>query len=904
MPKTLYIIDGHSQIFRAYYAPFGDLTSPSGEPTRATHVFFTMLLRMIADHEPDYVAMAIDGPAEKLKRRAEYPEYKITRKPAPEDFAPQAKRIIQLVGAMGIVVLEATGYEADDILATAAEKFASPKLQVVLVSRDKDLDQLVGPNVILFDPVKNEFIDADAIETRKGYRPGKAVEVQSLMGDTSDNVPGIPGVGPKKAAALIGQYGSAKQVLEHAGEMTPKLKENLLKYADNIDLARRLVTLDRDVPIELDLAAMEFVGIRGESARPILAELGLNRLLEQLDALGVGGAEGTPPKSEPQIASGDAKANYTCVDTPQALTKLTKKLSGVKRIGLDTETTSTQPMWTELVGISVAWGPGKAAYLPLKGPLGAKTLQLELVTEKLGPILTNTKIEKVGHNLKFDLLVLQKAGIKVAGEMFDTIIAAHVLDSTRPSYKLDNLAAELLDYRCIPIEEVIGTGRNQITMDAAAVQTVTVYAAEDADIALRLRDVLAAQLKTEGLTDLFQKLEMPLLPVLTEMERCGIRVDPQILKQMEQELSVQADVLRDRIIAAAGRQFNVDSPKQLAQVLFGELGLPVIKRKKTGPSTDADVLEQLAVEHQLAALVLDYRQLTKLLSTYLAGLGQRIHPVTRRVHTSFRQTGTSTGRLSSSDPNLQNIPVRTEVGRQVRSAFVAAKGCVLLSADYSQVELRVLAHLCADETLVDAFLSDQDIHRIVAAEVFGVKLADVTPDQRARAKTVNFGIIYGQTAFGLSRTLRIPRSEAAEFIKRYRKRFVKIDQFLGTCVKQAKDNGYVETIMGRRRRIPHIGANNATQRAHAERLAINSVVQGSAADIIKQAMINIAAQIKAQSRPSVMLLQIHDELVFEIPRKAVKQEREMIVSQMSGAVTLDVPLKVDVGVGNSWMEAK
>ena len=906
MGETLYILDGHSQIFRAYYAPFRDLTSPTGEPTRATYVFCSMLLKFIADRRPKYLAMAVDGPAEKLRRRQRYAEYKVTRKPTPEDFHPQAERIIQIVAAMGIPVLAAEGYEADDIMATAAEALAGKDLDVVLISRDKDLDQLVGPHVVLYDPMKDETLDAEAIEKQKGYPPAKAVEVQTLAGDSTDNVPGVPGVGPKTAVRLIAQYGTAEGVLEHADELTPKLKENVLASAEGLALSRELVTLDRQVPIDLDLAAMKFEGVDGEAVRPIFAELGFNRLVDQLDGRGAGG-EAKVDVAAAAAAGGQTTAasfSYRCVDTPEALDELLKELSRADRLAVDTETTSTQPMRAELVGISLAVRCGEAAYLPVAGPLGSRTLPVDLVRGKLAGMLADEKVEKVGHNIKYDSIVLARAGMPLGGPMFDTMVAAHVLDSTRMTYKLDALAAELLDHRCIPIEDLIGRGKQQTTMDTVPVDLVAVYAAEDADVALRLADELARQLGEEGLTDLFANLEMPLVPVLADMERQGIIVDPEALNRMSVALSKRADALREQVLELAGRQFNPDSPKQLAVVLFEDLNLPVLKKTKTGPSTDSTVLEQLAIRHELPGLVLDYRKLTKLLGTYLKALGAYIHPVTGRVHTSFHQAGTATGRLSSSDPNLQNIPIRTDEGREIRTAFVAPPGCVLLAADYSQVELRVLAHLCGDEKLAEAFRVGQDIHRAVAAEVFGVEPDEVTDEQRARAKTVNFGIIYGQTAFGLSVSLRIPRREAAEFINRYRSRFPKIDEFLGRCIKAAKEQGYVETIFGRRRRIAEIDARNPQRRAAAERLAINSVVQGSAADLIKQAMVNIARRIKAEARPSRMLLQIHDELLFELPEEAVDDEREMIVREMTAAIRLDVPLKVDVGVGANWMEAK
>jgi DNA polymerase-1 len=919
MAETAYILDGHSQIYRAYYAPFRDLTSPSGEPTRATYVFCSMLLKFIADRKPQYLAMAVDGPAEKLLRRKIFPDYKVTRKPMPEDLPPQVRRIFQIVEAMGVPILRAEGYEADDIIATCVEKLASPQTRVVLISRDKDLDQLVGDNSVLYDPMKDETIDAPAILAQKGYPPEKAVEVQTLCGDDIDNIPGIPGVGPKTAAKLISQYGTAEEVLRHADELTPKLSQAVKAAAEAVAMSRKLVTLDRNVPMDIRLENLAFSGLRADVLRPIFRELGFYRLLEQLDRLSPAAAptlldtplaEKPAEPAEPQVVQPSATQttaadfDYRCVATAEELEALGRELAGVKRLAVDTETTSVRPMWAEMVGMSLSAVPGKAYYLPVKGPLGSETLDLDDIRRVLGPILADPGIEKVGQNLKYDLIILANVGLELRGPMFDTMLAAYALDSTRASYRLDVLGAEFLNHRSIPIVDLIGRGSRQITMNLVPVELVTKYASEDADLSLRLADVLEKKLRDEGLTELFRRLEMPLMPVLADMEREGVRVDAAVLKQMNVEFSRQADVLRDRILAAAGVAFNPDSPKQLAQVLHEKLNLPVVKRTKTGPSTDSSVLEELAVLHELPALVLDYRRCTKLLSTYLVALGECIHPRTGRVHTSFHQAATATGRLSSSDPNLQNIPIRTEEGRQIRRAFVADEGCVLLSADYSQVELRVLAHLCRDETLLRAFQQDRDIHRIVAAEVFGVPVDEVTPEQRARAKTVNFGIIYGQTAFGLSVTLRIPRNEAADFIREYRKRFPRIDEFLAECVASARSRGYVETLVGRRRKIAEIDSPNSARRALAERLAINSVVQGSAADLIKRAMINIARKIRDENRPARMLLQIHDELLFEVPENAVEAEKAMIVSEMSGAFDLRVPLKVDVGVGKNWMVAK
>jgi DNA polymerase-1 len=917
MSRTLYIIDGHSQIYRAYFAPFRDLTSPAGEPTRATYVFCSMLLKFISERKPAYLAMAVDRPAEELHRRKLYEEYKVTRKPMPDDLPPQAERIKQIVRAIGIPVLSVEGYEADDVLATMAERFAGDDSDVVLISRDKDLDQLVTEHVRLYDPMKDETLDAETIEKKKGYRPDQAVDVQTLMGDSSDNIPGIPGVGPKKAVQLVEKYGSAEAVLEHAEELSPKLKENVLAFADQMPVTRKLVTLERDVPLDVEPDDLSFHVEDLANMRPILEELGITRLIDQLDQLDVpepGTNPDIPPTPEavkdaqetPAEEQTDASDfEYRTVDSPEGLAQLAGEIAGARSLAIDTETTSIRPMWAQLVGISLAWEPGKAVYIPVRGPLGAKTVDVEDIKETLGPILVDANIRKIGQNLKYDLLVLRRAGIEPAGELLDTMLAAHVLDSTRRTYKLDALAMDYLGHHCIPIEEIIGKGAKQTSMDAVPVDIVSTYAAEDADVTLRLANVLAAQLDEQpSLRELLNQLETPLLPVLVDMEEAGIKVDPERLKEMEVELDNQADALRDQIMETAGRPFNPDSPKQLGEVLFTDLGLPVIRKTKTGPSTNSAVLEELAVQHPLPSLILDYRKLTKLLGTYLRALAECIHPSTGRIHTSLHQAGTSTGRLSSSNPNLQNIPVRTEEGRRIRSAFVAEDGWVLLSADYSQVELRVLAHLCEDETLREAFIGGQDIHRTVAAEVFDVPLAEVTSEHRARAKTVNFGIIYGQTAYGLSRTLRIPRAEAGEFIDAYRSRFPKIDAFLDACIAQARDHGYVETIFGRRRAITEIDSRNPQRRASAERLAINSVVQGSAADLIKQAMVNIAHRIRREDRPSRMLLQIHDELVFEIPDDALESEREFIVEEMSSAIELSVPLDVEVGTGANWMEAK
>ncbi len=901
MGKSFYIIDGHWQIFRAYYAPFRDLTSPAGEPTRATYVFTTMLMKLIAERKPDYLAVAMDSGREHLQRTRIYPEYKANRAEPPEDLPPQIERIAQIIRAMGVPLLQKKGAEADDIMATIVRRLAGADVRVVMVSRDKDLEQLIGPDAVLFDPTKDEIIDAARLVETKGYPPAQAVEIQALCGDTSDNVPGVPGVGPKTAAKLIKRFGSAEAVIAHADELTPKLAQNIRTHVDTIALAKKLVTLTDDVDVDADLPKFEFHDLNAEAVRPIFDELGFRRLVEQLES-----AHGTQSAGLASVG-GQTTANdfdYRCVDTPEALKELMKELRGVTSLAVDTETTSVRPTWADLVGISLCRQAGRAVYIPVAGPLGAKTLDVELVREELAGVLADPKIEKIGQNLKYDAIVLAAADMPLAGPMFDTMLAAYVLDAGRGSFGLDSLAAEFLNHKCIPYHEVAGKGKNQRKMNEVPVEQVAVYAAEDADVTLRLNEKLRVELEQEGLSELFGKIEMALMPVLARMETNGVRVDPAELNRQKIELSKQADVLRDRIISVAGCRFNPDSPRQLAEILFDKLGLPVLKRKKTGPSTDVSVLTELAALHEAPQLVLEYRQVTKLLSTYLVGLGGCIHPTTGRVHTSFNQTGTATGRLSSSDPNLQNIPIRTELGRRIRAAFVAEEGNVLISADYSQVELRILAHLCGDETMIAAFVADEDIHRIVAAEVFDVPVDAVTPAQRARAKTVNFGIIYGQTAFGLAKTLHIGRAEAQKFIDSYRGRFPRIQEFLAECVAQAQANGWVETLAGRRRRIEGFDSRNQQRRALAERLAINSVVQGSAADLIKIAMINLHRRLDDENRPARMLLQIHDELLFETPADAAEGDSAIITEEMTGAMQLAIPLKVDLGIGPNWRDAK
>lgn len=927
--KSFYIIDGHAQIFRAYFAPFRDLTSPTGEPTKATYVFTQMLMNLIQNRKPDYLAMVIDTGDENVFRKEIYPEYKSNRKPTPDDFHPQEERILQIVRDAGVTIYGKKGFEADDLIATMATQLRDQDFDVFLVSKDKDLRQVVGENTFLYDAQSEEVTDAQKLEAKVGYSPAEAVEVQTLMGDAIDNVPGVPGVGEKTAAKLIKKYGTAEAILNHLDDLTPKLRENFEAAASKLALSRQLVTLKKDVEFDFTVAACEFKGLNTAGLKKHLETLGFKNLVARL------GTETTKtvapaPKYQPfgeslfPDANAPADVNapvapmpdlqthvgctYTLVDTAEKFKTFLSQLKKQKRFAFDTETDALGAMRSEMIGMSFSWEEACGYYIPVKGPIGSTHLSREQVLPSLKPILEDPKIRKVGHNLKYDIAVMRQSGVRVAGVEIDTMIAAFLIDADRLQYGIDRLALDLLKFKKIATDELIGKGKNQISMDRAPLEQVATYASEDADIAFRLAKQFEAKLEEmPSLRKLNDEVETPLIDVLVEMETNGIAVDPAVLKEQSAVLGERIEKLREEIFKAAGTEFNPDSPKQLGDVLFNKLQLKVVKRTKTGPSTDIEVLEKLSAEHAVPKLVLEYRSLVKLKNTYLDNLPEYVNPKTGRIHANFSQIGAATGRLSCSDPNLQNIPVRTDEGRRIRSAFVPGdpKTQVLLTADYSQIELRFLAHFTEEPALVEAFEKDQDVHAIVAGEVFGVPVDQVTRDQRAQAKIVNFGIIYGVSAYGLSRRIEgMNVSAAAELIAAYHRRFPRIKKFLEQCVMEAHSQGYVETLLGRRRPIREIGSNIVSLRNGAERMAINSVVQGSAADLIKIAMNRVHRRLIDEKRPSKMLLQVHDELVFETPEKHAAEDAEIIREEMCSAMTLKVPLKVDVGWAKNWREVK
>jgi DNA polymerase-1 len=912
MAKTLYIIDGHAHIYGAYYAPMsGQLTGPSGEPTKAAYIFTTALLGLIQRRRPDMLTVAMDSKAPTFRTKI-YPEYKANRPPMPEDLPGQIGRIEQILEAMNVPMLRVDGFEADDIIGTLAKRAAADGYDCLLCSKDKDLLQLLDEHISMYDMKTDTLMDVEAMVEKMGVRPEQFIDCLALQGDTSDNVPGVPDVGPKTALDWIQKYGSLANLYEHVDEIKGKRGDNLRKFKEQAELSRVLVTIDCNVPLDVDCGDLGLSKFNKPKLKEIFTELGFNRLLAQLGMM----AESSPASSDENrteekrstqssgLLTENAERitkNYKLIDTQEKFEKLYEELKKQKLIAIDTETTSVDAIRADLVGMSFSWQPEQGFYLAVKAPLGAKHLDIEAVRRKLAPILADESVKKIGQNIKYDMLVLRKAKMPVKGVHFDTMVASYCLDPSR-SHSMNNMAADFLGYEYIPISALIGKGKNQLTFDMVDTAAACEYAAEDADVTYRLYLYLKGRLEKEPLIKkLFEQVEMPLVPVLATMEYNGVSLDTKVLRKMSGEISGTLKNVTEKIYEQTGTVFNLDSPKQLGEVLFDKLGLVPVR----GRSTDAGVLEQLSGQHPAIELILQYRNLSKLQNTYVDKLGSLINPRTGRVHAQFNQTITATGRLSSSNPNLQNIPIRTELGSKVRSAFVPGrKGDCILSADYSQIELRLLAHFSRDKALMEAFAADRDIHSFVASQIYGVPIEQVTGEMRSSCKAVNFGIIYGQGPFGLSRSIGIGRAEAKKFIDDYFARYKSIRQFMDDCIARARQTGYAETILHRRRKIQNLHSKNGGKRSQAERLAVNTVVQGSAADLIKLAMIAIQRKIDAESLPVSMLLQIHDELLFELPTNEADRHAKWIAELMTGAIKLDVPLKVDINYGPNWLSGK
>jgi DNA polymerase-1 len=881
-----YIIDGNSYIYRAFYAIRG-LSTSSGLPTNAVFGFANMLMKVIKEKSPDMLAIAFD-PKGPTRRHGEFKEYKAHRPPMPRDLIPQIPYIHRLVQAFRIPVFIEEGQEADDVIATLARRAATQGMDVVIVTGDKDIFQLIGPGITVYDTLKEKVYGPDDVIERFGVPPEKMVEIMGLMGDAADNIPGVPGIGEKTAQALIKQYGTIENLLSHTDEITkPKLRQTLIESARLARLSRELARLHEDVPIDIDYDSLKLKEPDNPALLAILRDLEFPSLLKYV----------TPEPAH--------EAEYIPVLDEKGLQDMIAALSASSELSFDTETTSADPMQAELVGISLAKEPYRAYYLPLAHTYAGVPRQIDRdqALRALAPVLANASIGKIGQNMKYDLLVLGHYGIAVQGLFFDTMIASYVLNPSKMSHGLDAIALEYLNYKITTYADVTGTGKKQIGFNEVGIETAARYSGEDADITLRLKRVLEPKLAEHNLEKLFHEIEMPLMEVLVDMERTGVKIDAAFLQNMSKQLEHEMARGAAAVYELAGTEFNINSPKQLADILFVKLGLTPLKKTKTGFSTDVDVLEELAHVHPLPAEILAYRTLTKLKSTYIDALPAMINPGTGRLHTSYNQTVTATGRLSSSEPNLQNIPIRTELGREIRKAFIPEAGANLLSADYSQIELRILAHMSGDSGLIRTFIDGQDVHTRTASEIFGLPPEEVTPEMRRKAKAVNFGIIYGISAFGLARDIGVSNSEARRYIDNYFARYPKVREFLDRTIEDAKTNGHVTTLFGRRRFIPELASSTASVRSFGERMAVNTPIQGTAADLIKIAMIDIHRRIKEQGLGSKMILQVHDELVFEVPDGEIDHMKNLVREGMENVITLSVPIRVDMAAGRNWDEA-
>ncbi|HEX9036351.1 MAG TPA: DNA polymerase I [Ktedonobacterales bacterium] len=952
---ALTLLDGHALFHRAFHAFPDEMSTASGEATNAVFGFTRILLDIYRYVRPGYVAVAFDRPTPTFRHR-DYEPYKAHRPSLPDSMRAQFPRVREIVQAFNIPIYELDGFEADDVLGTLARQANNDGVPVVIATGDLDTIQLVNDMTrVTFarSPRRGDFeyYDVAAVEARYGFAPLRIVDYKALVGDTSDNIPGVPGIGQKTATKLIQDYGTLEAILEHVDDLSPRVRAALIENRDLAVQSKFLATIVLDAPISLDLQACRALDYNPERVLDLFRQLEFFSLVDrlprkadvitpaqkrskgsvaslahapddaaaqlslfeesELEAIaesGVTELAGGPITVAPKLATTDGKTNTLTIDSPEALSTLSRALLSAPLFSFDLETDSQIERYANIVGLSFSMGEAEAYYIPVgHDPSvneGTRQLPLAQVLESLRPALTNRRVAKIGHNAKFDMMVLAMNGIWVDGLAFDTMVAAYLLYPGRRGLGLKDLSFESLNVIMTPITELIGTGKNQITMAQTPIAAAAAYAGADADMTLRLYHTLRPQIAARELMPLMTEVETPLIPVLARMELAGILIDPDFLRRMATELDEQLTALVTDIYEAVGHQFNVNSTKQLGEVLYDELKLPPVRRTKTGYSVDADSLETLRGAHSAVDSLLEHRQLAKLKSTYVDGLLELMDPKTRRVHTSFNQTIAATGRLSSSNPNLQNIPVRTEVGRRIRRAFLADPGSVLLTADYSQIELRILAHITGEPGLVAAFEADEDIHAATAAQLFHVALEEVTTDQRRLAKTVNFALLYGQSAFGLARVTGMSNSEAAEFIRNYEKTFPRVRQYVEDTLFQARTRGYVQTLLGRKRYLPDMAGLQVAQRQAAEREAINMPIQGTNADMIKIAMIHLDDALRARGLRSRMILQVHDELVLETPDDELDVVSGLVRSCMIEAITLRVPVKVDMKTGRNWYDVE
>ncbi|HLJ81056.1 MAG TPA: DNA polymerase I [Ktedonobacterales bacterium] len=981
---TLVLIDGHALFHRSFHAFPDEMSTVSGEPTNAVFGFARMLLDVLRILKPDFMAVTFDRPTPTFRHKAFGP-YKAHRPSLPDSMRAQFPRVREIVTAFNMPIYELDGFEADDLLGTLSLQAEKQQVKTTIATGDLDTLQLIDDWVrVTFarSPRSGQFdfFDTAAMRERYGFVPERLVDYKALVGDTSDNIPGVPGIGAKTAAKLIEQYATLENILDHADEQTPRIRASLTENADQARHSKFLATIVRDAPVSLDLESaralhydpdrvlalfrtLEFHSLvdrlprrRGEpdsanaaetataAAVPALIpdigdengpasvsplspqgegtgmrspdiqlslfdESALQSLAEEGTDMPGFRADVPPVAARPRVEP-TTGTNTMVIDTPAALDVLAHTLANADIFAFDLETDSTNEMQANIVGLSFSSGPGEAYYIPtghISTPDGeeqSRQLPIALVLDKLRPALTNGKIGKTGHNAKYDMMVLARHGVLVEGLRFDSMVGAYLLNPGRRNLGLKEQAFENLGIIMTPIADLIGTGKNQISMAQTPIRAAADYAGADADMTLRLFHHIRPQLEQRHLENLMTDVEVPLIPVLARMELSGIRVDADFLMRMGRELDEQVKALEQEVYAAVGHQFTINSTKQLGEVLFGELKLPRGRKTKTGYSVDADELERLRGAHPVVDLIEEFRQLGKLKSTYVDGLVELLNPEDRRVHTSFNQTISATGRLSSSNPNLQNIPIRTEVGRRIRRAFLADEGCYLLTADYSQIELRILAHITHEPALVAAFEHDEDIHAATASQLFKVSLAEVTPDQRRLAKTVNFAVLYGQSAFGLARVTGMANSEAVEFIRNYETTFPLVREYVQTTLHQARTLGYVQTLLGRRRYMPDMASLPVNLRQAAEREAVNMPIQGTNADMIKIAMVSLQRQLDAMKLATRMILQVHDELVLEVPDPEIDVVSELVRDAMVGAMTLSVPVKVEQKTGRNWYEVQ
>ncbi len=893
MPQpTLFLIDGSNQMYRAYHAIRG-LTGPDGKSTNAVYGFITMLRKLIADHQPEYIAASFDVRGQTFRSKMSA-DYKANRAPMPGDLVEQVPWVFEACEALGVPIFTSEGFEADDVIGTLVSKATSHGFQAAIVTGDKDFFQLVNDAVKVYNP-KDEgtWFDADGVTQKFGVPPSQVVDVLALMGDSSDNVKGVPGIGDKGARELIAQYGSLDALLLNAADIKQKkYREGLLAHADEARQSRELVTIRTDVDVPFDAETFRYRGASRERCYALFSQLGFRTLV---------------PEFAPTAAS--VVKDYALVGSSDELRALVEQLRTAKRFSLKVITDGTAPVRATLVGIAVSTGPAMARYIPLghEGFGGGFSLAKSEALALLAPLLTDPAIEKIGHDIKADLIVLGRHGVDLKNpRAFDTMLASYLLDANRSSQALEPIALEQLGYKALTEEDVRGKGVKALPFAQVPVDSVLDYAGERADLAWQLAEHLRPLLERDGLMPVYLDLELPLVPILAEIERTGVLVDVRSLAAQSTLVDREMNDLSRQIFALAGGEFNINSPKQLAEILFEKLQLPVLKRTGTTrtPSTAVEVLEELAAQHDICRLILDWRGLAKLKGTYIDALPTLVNPETGRVHTQISQAVAATGRLSSSDPNLQNIPIRTEIGRQIRGAFIADAGHVLISADYSQIELRVLAHLSGDETLIAAFERGDDIHDQTATKVFG---ADSTLDPhelRRRAKIVNYALLYGKTAFTLARDIGVTQQAAQTFIDAYFAGFPRVRAFIDQTLEDARVSGFVQTIFGRRRPVPELTSRNGQIRAASERVAVNMPIQGTAADILKRAMIDVHAALAVSHPRARMILTVHDELLFEAPKEEAEAVAAVVKAKMAAAVPLRVPLDVDVGIGENWKEAK